>query len=281
MKKEKKNINRHNTLTTVLSCNAHISAVFLLSLVALVIQFTFNVFFQFPPQANGKMSKSMPILIDTSDAVSPSSITPSSTTSAAPVAAANTKKATASTTVSTASSNLPVSFPTIPNIKEFPSNIAPHADTTTQSNKINRASNDISDRYASKNVDNIHDHASDIRPTPLSDHSAYHQHIDTSTRTTINSISNIRSTLSRHSNERYTNTVHSSVQMKNIQIETLLVMFCVFLLVLILVICSMYSMRRKGLHRDCDKRQLIQNECEMDFSNSLTNSIITPTAMHV
>lgn len=137
--------------------------------------------------------------------------------------------------------------------------------SSTETSVNDRASNiNVNHRktaIADKNLIKIQPHSSLI----ASDHSS------------TTNINNIRTKLAHHQIEPSRNHTWN---IRNLQIESLFVVFCVFIIVLVLVICSIFSMRRRALNQECDKRQLIRNECEIDFSSS-TTSIISPTAMHV
>lgn len=81
-------------------------------------------------------------------------------------------------------------------------------------------------------------------------------------------------------------------RIKHIQIETTLTIVCVFLLILVAFLVTFMiisSMKRRKFNKNCDKRKLIDSECDVDFSSSSsTTSILshltTPsstTTMHV
>lgn len=74
-----------------------------------------------------------------------------------------------------------------------------------------------------------------------------------------------------------------SWKIKHIQIETTLTVFCLFILITALVICTIFSLKyNRKLTKQCDKANLISNsECEMDFNSSTTSIISQTTAMHV
>lgn len=88
-------------------------------------------------------------------------------------------------------------------------------------------------------------------------------------------------------------TLPSTAKITHNDIETVLSLWCAFVLVVILVICTVVSVRQriKSNKKHCDKTNLISssascssttsiNDCEMDFNGS-TTSIAQMTAIHV
>lgn len=214
------------------------------------------------------MSKSIPLLIDTLDAVV------KSTMRTTPASHDETPSATEHRAITTP--------PPQPNSAgKFDADVASADSRSTQSG----AAASSSDPLELPTTHIAHDGTS-ARTTSTTTRTSSTRAAQTTTTSATNSNSNLRSALARHQPEPSESLLpppsSAHHHIKIIQIESLLALLGVFCLVFILVICSMYSMRRKALlNQECDKRQLIRNECEMDVSSSVTCSIIAPTAMHV
>lgn len=86
-------------------------------------------------------------------------------------------------------------------------------------------------------------------------------------------------------------TKPKSWKIKHILIETSLTALCVFFLIIALVICTIFSWKQTANRMStatssnhyCDKSNLIRSssECEMDFNSSTTSIISHTTVMHV